>query len=149
MKKVFLMIVFITISILLNAQTKRLIIDSTGNVAYNDSKLKSDGGSSVSLDAKYICLMNGWARIQRLEIKANVWSDFVFKSEFKLKSLKDVEDFINKNQHLPDVPSETEVKTKGIDVATMNAILLQKIEELTLYVIEQNKKIEALQAKVK
>ncbi|PXY01808.1 hypothetical protein DF185_03940, partial [Marinifilum breve] len=58
--------------------------------------------------------------------------------------LKEVESFIEENKHLPDIPSEKEVLENGIAVGEMNAKLLQKIEELTLYVIEQNKKIEAL-----
>jgi len=58
--------------------------------------------------------------------------------------LKEVEAFIKKNNHLPDVPSEKEVMKNGIDVANMDAILLQKIEELTLYMIDLKKENEHL-----
>lgn len=150
MKKIFSFLVFIIFTLMVNAQNNRLIINSDGTVAYSDSdpNLKIDSHPRT-LDSNYICLINGWARIKKVEVKADIWSDFVFKSSFKLKTLKEVEDFIAKNQHLPDVPSEKEVFDKGIDLASMNAILLQKIEELTLYVIEQNKKIDALQARIK
>jgi hypothetical protein len=56
--------------------------------------------------------------------------------------LAEVETFIKENQHLPDIPSEDEIKASGIDVAQMNALLLKKIEELTLYVIELEKKLQ-------
>jgi hypothetical protein len=72
------------------------------------------------------------------------WSDFVFDKSYKMKSLFEVEKFIEKNKHLPDVPSAKEMVDKGLDVAAMDAKLLQKIEELTLYVIEINKNIEQI-----
>ncbi len=74
------------------------------------------------------------------------WADFVFHKDYSLKNLADVEKIIHKNQHLPDVPSEKEIKEKGYyDQHEINKVLLQKIEELTLYIIEQNKKIEKVQ----
>lgn len=73
------------------------------------------------------------------------WSDYVFSKSFNLKKLVDVEEFIKKNKHLPDVPSATEVAEKGYSQHEMNKVLLKKIEELTLYTIEQEKKIERLE----
>jgi hypothetical protein len=71
------------------------------------------------------------------------WSDFVFDKSYKLKSLSEVESYIKANKHLPEVPSAKElVQDGGIDVASMDAKLLQKIEELTLYVIQQQKQLE-------
>jgi hypothetical protein len=82
--------------------------------------------------------------------------DYVFRLDYKLMSLEQVQRFVNQNQHLPEVPSEKEFKEKGMNMAEMNALLLKKIEELTLYVIDQNKqleeqneKISALEGKVK
>ncbi len=74
----------------------------------------------------------------------NDWSDYVFANSYKLKSLHELEIFISDNQHLPDVPSAKEVVENGLDLAKMDAKLLQKIEELTLYVIQQQKEIEQL-----
>jgi len=68
------------------------------------------------------------------------WSDYVFAKDYKLKSLKEVETFIQTNKHLPNIPSAQEVVKEGIDMAKMDAKLLEKIEELTLYMIEQDKK---------
>ena len=73
--------------------------------------------------------------------KPTNWSDKVFQKGYKLWSLYEIEQFINQNKHLPDVPSEAEVMEKGYDANEMDAILLQKIEELTLFSIEQNKKV--------
>lgn len=77
------------------------------------------------------------------------WSDFVFAKNYKLKSLSEVETFVNENKHLPDVPSAQDVMTDGIDLGKMDAKLLQKIEELTLYMIQQQKEIDALKKQLK
>lgn len=79
----------------------------------------------------------------KVELQGN-WPDFVFKKEFSLVSLKEVEAYIQKNHHLPNVPSAKEVKTKGINLGEMDATLLRKIEELTLYSIKQQKEIDSL-----
>jgi len=76
------------------------------------------------------------------------WADYVFAKDYKLRPLKDVEAFINANSHLPEVPSTAEVAKEGIDVMKMDATLLKKVEELTLYMIQQQKEIEALKAQV-
>ena len=76
--------------------------------------------------------------------KAN-WPDYVFADSYSLKPLTEVESYINENSHLPEVPSAKEVGEKGYDLHEMNVLLLQKIEELTLYTIEQQKQITNLQ----
>jgi hypothetical protein len=84
------------------------------------------------------------------------WADYVFADEYKLMPLSEVEKFTKENKHLPNVPSAEEMVANGLDVAQTNAKLLEKIEELTLYTIEQNKvnekqskEIEELKAMVK
>jgi len=72
------------------------------------------------------------------------WADFVFADDYKLRSLDAVESFIKENKHLPEIPSTAEVHKEGLDLAQMDAKLLQKIEELTLYVIQQQKEIDKL-----
>tara|TARA_Y100000782_G_scaffold115327_1_gene156996 strand:- start:1598 stop:2719 length:1122 start_codon:yes stop_codon:yes gene_type:complete len=72
------------------------------------------------------------------------WSDFVFTQDYKLRSLSEVSTYIDNNGHLPDVPSAEDMVQQGLDVAKMDALLLQKIEELTLYVIELNNEIDRL-----
>ena len=74
---------------------------------------------------------------------ATGWPDYVFKPGYKLKSLSEVESYVKENSHLPGVPSAAEVE-KSLDLAKMNAALLEKIEELYLHSIEQEKEIEAM-----
>lgn len=69
-------------------------------------------------------------------------ADYVFEADYKLKSLSEVEVYIKQDGYLPDVPSAEEVAANGIELGEMNKILLQKIEELTLYIIELEKKID-------
>ncbi len=76
------------------------------------------------------------------------WSDYVFDKTYKLRSLKSLESYINENKHLPEIPTAAEVKDKGISVGDNQALLLKKIEELTLYVIELNKKNIALTSQI-
>ena len=65
----------------------------------------------------------------------------MFESNYELRTLEETEKFISENKHLPEIPSEAEVTENGINLGEMDAKLLQKIEELTLYLIEQNKEI--------
>lgn len=71
------------------------------------------------------------------------WPDYVFKSDYNLPSIESVEKFILKNKHLKNIPSAKTVKEEGIDLGVMNAKLLKKVEELTLYLIKQNKVIKS------
>lgn len=81
--------------------------------------------------------------IRATEVKVETgWADFVFDKDYQLPTLQEVEKHINLHKHLPDIPSEKEVKEKGVSLGEMQAKLLQKIEELTLYVIKQDKTIQ-------
>ena len=72
------------------------------------------------------------------------WSDRVFEKGYRLKSLGEVEQHIQQTGHLPGVPSAVEVVEKGLDLGKMDATLLEKVEELTLYLIGQRKELEQL-----
>jgi hypothetical protein len=72
-------------------------------------------------------------------------ADFVFSENYKLRDLEQVEEFIQKHKHLPDIFSAIEMEKSGINLAEMNKLLLQKIEELTLYLIEKEKRVEVLE----
>lgn len=76
------------------------------------------------------------------------WADYVFASDYKLMPLPELEKYVTENKHLPNIPSAEQVVSEGMDVGQMTAKLLEKVEEMSLYIIEQNKKIEALEAKV-
>lgn len=88
--------------------------------------------------------VNGTIHSKEVKIDMEGWSDFVFKKEYILPTLEEVENHIKEKGHLENIPSEEEVLKNGINLGEMNAKLLQKIEELTLYSIQQSKEIEAL-----
>ena len=92
--------------------------------------------------------VKGTIHAQQVLVDMNNWSDFVFDKKYTLISLKEVNTFIEVNGHLPNIPSEGEIREKGVNVTDMQAKLLQKIEELTLYVIDQDKIIEKLQKQI-
>lgn len=92
--------------------------------------------------------VNGNIHAEKLTVSA-VSADFIFEEDYDLRSIKEVESFIKDNGHLPDIPAAKEVETNGMDVGDMNTRLLQKIEELTLYIIQQEKRITELEEKLK
>lgn len=87
-----------------------------------------------------------WAR--KVKVSLTDAADWVFEEDYQLRSLEEVEDHITKYRHLPDMPSAEEFRTNDLDVAEMDNKLLQKIEELTLYLIEQNKQNKQLTEEV-
>lgn len=99
----------------------------------------SDGNDTYKLSVK------GKVRADEVKVYTS-WADFVFEPDYELKPLDQVEEFIEENGHLEDIPSEKEVKENGIQLGEMNKLLLMKIEELTLHVIELNKEIQQLKS---
>ena len=111
----------------------------TGNVVFGASSIVPAAGYKVSVDGKVIC--------EELRVQLNAaWPDYVFAKNYRLKSLSEVENFIIQNNHLPNIPSAKEVEKNGFDVGDMNKRLLEKVEELTLYVIQLKKEIDAMKA---
>jgi hypothetical protein len=91
---------------------------------------------------------NGKVKCTEVEVLLAAWPDYVFESGYNLRPLSEVENFINVNKHLPDVPSAATVTANGANLGEMNATLLQKVEELTLYMIQLQKDNDALKARV-
>ncbi|MBO9593707.1 MAG: hypothetical protein J7599_12435 [Niabella sp.] len=89
--------------------------------------------------------VNGTIRARELKIQNTNWPDYVFRPSYRLMSLSQIERFITTNGHLPEVPSAKEVAEKGIEVGANQAILLKKIEELTLHLIQLEKKVTDLE----
>jgi hypothetical protein len=123
----------------------RMRINADGNVIIGSPTLSTPNGYNLFVDSGIIT-----KRIKiALPSDPTNWSDFVFSENYKLRSIKDVAVYIAKNKHLPDVPSTKEVHENGLDLAQMDAKLLQKIEELTLYIIQQQQEIDALKERLK
>ena len=91
--------------------------------------------------------VNGKIRAKEIKVEITGWPDYVFKSDYKNLSLLNVEQFIKANGHLPGIPSAESIEKEGIDLGEMNKKLLQKIEELTLHLIQQEKEIATLKKK--
>lgn len=113
----------------------------TGKLAINETRTSRIGTNALAV--------NGTAIFTKAKVELNsTWPDYVFDNEYELRSLSSLETYLNTYKHLPDVPTADEVAKGGIDLGENQAVLLKKIEELTLYVIEQGKQQEKLMKKV-
>ena len=111
--------------------------------SYNSGKFGNVGIGTINPDEKLTVKGKIHTQEVRVDLLGPLVPDYVFSNDYKLKSLEEVEDYIKQNSHLPEIPSAKEIEKNGLMLAEMNMSLLKKIEELTLYSIEQNKKIEA------
>ncbi len=91
----------------------------------------------------------GTVTAKKMKVTLNGWADYVFDPGYKLPSLAEVQQHINAHKHLPDIPSAAAIEQDGLDLGDMQRKQMQKIEELTLYILQQQKEIEALKATVK
>ncbi|WP_184550890.1 hypothetical protein [Mucilaginibacter sp. FT3.2] len=111
--------------------------------------------TDINKAAGYTLAVGGSAIAESVTVKLQSgWPDFVFRDDYRLPALADVKAFIDQNHHLPEIPSEAAVAKDGLNLGEMNKLLLKKVEELTLYLIESNKRqaeqderIRALEAK--
>jgi hypothetical protein len=146
--------------------TRMVVADAKGNLstqaipsgggsntwAVNGTKLSYTAGpvtigtTTNSLNSvDYSLAVNGRILAKGVRVQVNGWPDYVFDANYELTEMKELEKYIQTHRHLPGVPSAKEVEKEGIDVGEINHLLLKKIEELTLYIIEQNKRIEKLE----
>ncbi|ASE63904.1 cell wall anchor protein [Chryseobacterium indologenes] len=112
-------------------------------VLFNTGKVTM-GTDQYDNDSNFILYVNKGIKAQQIKVEnpaTNGWADYVFKKDYKLRSLEDVEKHISENGHLPNIPSAKEIEKEGINLGEMDAKLLEKIEELTLYSIQQNKQL--------
>ncbi|NJN26970.1 MAG: hypothetical protein HC819_13820 [Cyclobacteriaceae bacterium] len=131
-------------------QTDRDFAISTNGGGWTDKfTLKNNGNVGIGTNTPdYKLDVLGTIRANEVKV-ATGWSDFVFEPDYHLPTLQEVENFIDLNGHLPDIPSAKEVEENGISLGEMDAKLLQKIEELTLYVIELKKENDQLKEVLK
>ncbi|MCQ6961280.1 hypothetical protein [Mucilaginibacter aquariorum] len=123
-------------------------LQATSQTALNATYplLLNPNGGSVSIGttdrpAGYQLAVNGSVIATSVTVKVkNEWPDYVFKKDYKLRTLTEVKNYIDQNHHLPGMPSEKEVMANGLNLGDMNKILTKKIEELTLYLIDAEKR---------
>ncbi len=118
---------------------QRMVIDVNGNVGIGSDLSSNSYGHKLAV--------NGSIRAKEVVIETG-WADYVFADGYALKPLSEVEAYIEKNNTLPNVPSEQKIKEDNIGLGELTKIQQEKIEELTLYIIEMNKEIQALKAEV-
>ncbi|BFP40635.1 hypothetical protein FGF1_14800 [Flavobacteriaceae bacterium GF1] len=106
------------------------------------------GIGTTNPDAKLAVKGDIHAQEVKVDLNGAVAPDYVFKEDYDLRSLQEVQDYIKKHGHLPNVPSAKELEENGIELGALNMKLLEKIEELTLYVIELKKQNEQQQEEI-
>lgn len=125
----------------------RLHVSSGNAIVDNNVIVKgvlAIGTSITNYTNNYSLAVNGKIGAKDIQIESKSWPDYVFAPEYKLPSLSEVEQYIVKNRHLKDIPSAETVSAEGYSMSEVDAAMLKKIEELTLYVIDQQKQIESL-----
>jgi len=133
-------------------------LSGQSNSTYLQDWQKSDGGSIMRVsssgriaigttnmaDTSFKLFVESGIRTRKVKVDVSSWADYVFDNGYRLWTLEETEKFIQQHKHLPDVPSAAEVTSKGLDVGESQTLLLRKIEELTLHLIEMNKKLNEL-----
>ncbi|WPV64824.1 MULTISPECIES: hypothetical protein [unclassified Chitinophaga] len=123
---------------------------TTAYVSPNGDSYLNSGGLAIgftSVPANYKLAVNGTIGATKLKVTQS-WADYVFSPDYKLPALKDVEAHIKANNKLPDIPSEKQIAAEGLDVGEMQKLQMQKIEELTLYIIDLEKRLQKQQHEI-
>lgn len=120
---------------------------SNGNVAMSIQSTGNVGIGTTTPSSKLTVAGNVEAR--EVKVTVNAGADFVFHEDYQLRSLPQLASFIMANNHLPDIAPAKEMESEGINLSEMNIKLLQKIEELTLYIIQLESKVQTLDTKVR
>lgn len=111
------------------------------NDAANRITVAPGGNVGIGTDnpGTYKLAVEGILGARKVKVTQASWADFVFHPDYQLPSLQELEIFVKQHRHLPDIPNEDEIKKEGLDLGEMNKKLLQKVEELTLHLINQQK----------
>ena len=148
-----------------STKTRVLVSDTSGNLFYRSASGLTgpwqyvngtvyDSADNIAIGTSnpqgYKFAVNGTAIFTKVKVKtAGTWPDYVFAKDYHLPDLKELEDYLLTYRHLPGMASEAEVQKDGIDVGDHQAALLKKVEELTLYLIDENKRLQAQAGQMK
>ena len=134
---------------------KALSVNNTVTNTNGDETFVIYGDGRTAIGSSYVApgyklAVNGKIITEEVvvQLRSN-WPDYVFEKNYKLKSLSEIEDFIKQNNHLENIPTASEIEKNGVSIGSLVSKQMEKIEELTLYLIQQQKQIEALQKEVK
>ncbi|CAG2532865.1 Concanavalin A-like lectin/glucanases superfamily protein [Maribacter dokdonensis] len=105
-------------------------------------------GIGTDTPGTYKLAVNGNIRAKEIKVETANWPDYVFDKDYSLPGLDEIQKFIELNGHLPKFPSAREVETSGIELGEMNRLLLEKIEELTLYIFQQQDNYDRLSVEI-
>lgn len=120
-----------------------------GNMVVKNGKI-GIGLEPNDLPGDHKLYVNGSILCSALKVETKInWPDYVFERGYRLMSVRKLSEFVTEKHHLPNVPTKEEIAKNGIEVGEMQAVLLQKIEELTLYIIQQDKRINDLEKQAK
>lgn len=119
------------------------------------NSLMFDNGSSIGIgtismaDTNYRLFVEKGIRTRKVRVDATSWADHVFKKDYKLRSLEELAEYINAHKRLPEMPDEETVMKEGVDLADNQVLLLKKVEELTLYIVQMNEEVKQLKSDIK
>lgn len=116
--------------------TNRMYINQTGQISVG----------TATPATGYMLSVNGKAMVEELKVQlSGNWPDYVFNNKYKLKNFDELREYIDKNNHLPNIPAASEIEKSGLEVGEMQRLMMEKIEELTLYVLQLEKKIKDIE----
>ncbi|MGQ7855242.1 hypothetical protein ACUN24_13490 [Pedobacter sp. WC2501] len=105
-------------------------------------RLMGNGNVGIGIATPYEKLsVNGNIRAKEIKVEARDWPDYVFEEGYQVGTLEGLESYIKANKHLPEIPSAKEVQENGIALGEMNKLLLKKVEEITLYLIQKDREM--------
>jgi len=128
-----------------SALTKLLNVSASGNVGIGTT----DNASWQLATSLYKLAVGGNIIGEEMVVKVQAnWPDYIFKKNYPLMPLNELKSYIDKNQHLPEIPSAAQIEKDGLNLGEMNKLLVKKVEELTLYMLEKDKQVKAQQERL-
>jgi hypothetical protein len=127
--------------------------DQVSNVqpftSFDPVTIQGNVGIGTTSTGVHKLAVEGSIGARKVRVTATDWADYVFEDNYALPSLQELERYVKEHKHLPEIPTAVEVEREGIDLGEMNKKLLQKVEELTLYLIEERKVNEAQEERIR
>lgn len=141
-----------TAAIMFQDSNNKISVNSSGNMTMNANSFSLTGGNvgiGCAANGGYALSVKGKVHAEEVVVELmNNWPDYVFSNDYNLPELDNIKKYIENNGHLPDFPSADVISNEGISLGEMNTLLLKKIEELILYIINQDERIKKLESEL-